>query len=101
MDSDPPTECTTEHAIVERLLLASANIHAALPLVDEQRTARRLREAVTCLDDSIKQVQRRALRTQLGSQPELASAPAHAPRTLRQLLAHSTWPAARAAAKPQ
>jgi hypothetical protein len=98
MDSDPPTECTTEHAIVERLLRASADIHAAVPLVDEQRTARRLYQAVACLDDSIKQIQRRALDTQLGPRPERASAPA---RTLRRFLAHNAWPTARAAAKPR
>jgi|SRR5579872_6580710 hypothetical protein len=98
MDSGPTRECITEHAIVERLLRASMDIHATLPLVDEQRTARRLHQAVACLDDSIKQVQRRALDLQLGPRPERASTPA---RTLRRFLAHSAWPTPRAAVKPR
>jgi hypothetical protein len=70
MGRNLPNECTGEHAIVERLLRASVDIYGALALVREQRTGRLLREAVDCLDESIKQVQARALDAQLG--PQLA-----------------------------
>jgi hypothetical protein len=50
-----------EQAIVERLFRASLDLHSALSIIREERTANLLREAIDRLDQSIKQVQSRAL----------------------------------------
>lgn len=56
-----------EHAIVERLLRASMDVHSALSLVVEKRTVQLLRQVIDDLDHSIKQVQCRALDLELQS----------------------------------
>jgi hypothetical protein len=61
------SEHGAENAIIERLFRASLDVHSALSLVAEERTGRLLRQVIDQLDQSIMQVQGRAL--DLESQP--------------------------------
>ncbi|MBS2966180.1 hypothetical protein KGA66_24250 [Actinocrinis puniceicyclus] len=67
---------SAEHAIVQRLFRASMDVHSALSLVNEERTAVLLRQAISHLDDSIKQVQSNTLAR---SRPEPRRLPASMP----------------------
>jgi len=84
VDADPPYACSAERAIVERLLRASVDTHGALALVREQRTARLLRLAIDCLDESIKQVQGIALDAQCNPRPARPGAGALTGRVRRR-----------------
>ena len=50
-----------EHAIVQRLFRASMDVNSALSLVREESTAILLHQAISQLDNAIKQVQKKAL----------------------------------------
>jgi len=81
-----------EHAIVERLLRASMDVHSALSLVGEKRTVQLLRQVIDDLDHSIKQVQSRALDFELQSPRD--TVPSASPVGLRAPEPRDSAPAA-------
>jgi len=74
------SEHGAEHAIIERLFRASLDVHSALSLVADEPIVCLLRQVIDQLDQSIMQVQRRALDLELHLQGRALNAGAARPR---------------------
>jgi hypothetical protein len=79
----PLSEHDIENAIVQRLFRASLEIHSALSIVRDERTAILLRQAIDRLDRSIRQVQHGAADRPLRSRPQRGRSPVAGPRLPR------------------